>query len=196
MEFDRRRGRVTDQLVDGFFAFGGDTVTRAGDSLRGTPGFAVSLPWVSSTTTLPHRRYVAEWYDQIGSEPFLSKNRGKSLIEHLAHADRAPLCRPRLATFPEFPAAYGVWRDTDGDMALAVSVVVPELSAAVWWGHAFSQEAIYDLLNKRVIWLNRRDGEGPPAACPVSPSHPSGGHSCTRTCIPENPAATVFSRGR
>jgi hypothetical protein len=181
MNFDRRRERVVTRLVDGFYRFGGDTITRSGESLRGTPGFAVSQPWQSSATTLPHRRYVARWYDETGSEPFIAANRVAALVAHVEEAGGVPLTQHQLANFAQFTPAYGVWQTPRCELSLAVSLVIPDEAAARWWGHVLGQAAIYDLLAKRVIWLDGRDGEEPPAALLVPPCNPCGGPSCTRT---------------
>lgn len=195
MHFDRRRERVVTRLVDGYFLFGGDTVTCAGESLRGTPGFAVSQPWQSAVTTLPHRRHVAGWYDKTGSEPFGVSHRVAALVEYLEAAGGVSPTRDELASFGRLTPAYGVWRTPRWEMSLAVSLVIPDYAAARRWGQLFGQAAIYDLLDKRVIWLDGRDGEEPPAAFVIPPCNPCGGSSCTRTQDHRNRAAVASFPG-
>ncbi len=147
-----RRVAVITRLLDGFKFFKGDTVTRAGESLRGTPGFAVSLPWTASATGLPHRRFVGEWHDRVGSDPFDPLSEERSLHAYLRRLG-IKLPPQLVAGFAHHPRAYGAWRNDAGYL----SMVVADRVEAEAWGHAFLQLAIYDLLHKEEIRLDRPD---------------------------------------
>lgn len=151
-----RRDLVITQLLDGFTSFNGDTITRTGESLRGTPGFAVSLPWTANGTGLPHRRFVGEWYDRVGADPFDAPTEAVALRVYLGRIGlRLP---PALVfSFARHPRTYGAWRNDAGQLALAVSMVVAERREAETWGRAFSQLAIFDLLLNKQIRLDRPD---------------------------------------
>lgn len=145
---------VTRTLFDDFVMRNGATCNRRGESLVGQPFFAVNIPWNEVSTAHFHMRFISEWLDKTGSDPFNPEIERHSFDNYLANSKKwTPIDGP--TSFTRLPRAYGSWRTPLFELNLGVAILVPTLTAAAMWGFLFQQSDIYDLAQKKCLSLAR-----------------------------------------